>query len=359
MKMYYKKIIALFVLVIAFFIFFQHNLFGKSNIKVLITNATPLMWIDDNKILIEDGNKISEFDVQKKEITQLVYEINPSYGQLKSLFSCLSKNRWILRLKDFNTIDIHISEHDKYALSEHYGWGNINRLDCTPEYDQHEIPSKTVTYKGKTYTLGNEPMLGQLLKKRDGQTYIYSAGNSLLINVFASKYLNSKITFDNLSQITFPAILSDYDKTKNIYLLYVNNNNFDSTEKTWPIQAVWVTIKPDLLISNIFTIPAGPWVRDYTTFDHLTCFSCGCSCYSNMHLYAADGKIYALIWGKAVNKQHKGIYQLIDGKNNLFWQQIANEDIKSELYFSPNGCKVVYQSNNKIKLINVCKISKQ
>ena len=106
------------------------------------------------------------------------------------------------------------------------------------------------------------------------------------------------------------AISSHYDQAQDNYLLYETTSEFESNNKRWPLTA-W-RIKPHLRLIDRHALPPGPWVKEHSLLKQLSCFSCGCQCYSHMRLNAGGGKVYAHIWGKAMDSADVGIYRLVE-----------------------------------------------
>ena len=100
------------------------------------------------------------------------------------------------------------------------------------------------------------------------------------------------------------------------------------------------------------TIPAGPWVKSFSTFYRLKYFSCGPSCYSHMKIFTGNDLLYIYVWGDAVDEHVRGVY-LLEQKNRK-WNKIISGTLDNELSISPNGCQLSYAQSGEMKVTNVC-----
>jgi hypothetical protein len=124
------------------------------------------------------------------------------------------------------------------------------------------------------------------------------------------------------------------------YILYETHANFDANDTPWPLTA-W-RLSPDLSTVRPFLLPAGPWIVPHGPGKQLSCFSCGCSCYSHFDLMGTHGRLYAHIHGKAVSERSAGLYTLIVPAGKPAWRQVIKGRLPGPIALSPDGCRVAY-----------------
>jgi len=117
----------------------------------------------------------------------------------------------------------------------------------------------------------------------------------------------------------------------------------------------WVLDK-DLVVQSHFQLPADDilYVKE-----KLSCFSCGCGCYTQEQAYAVGDKVYMHIAGFPIKDSKRGLYQIVglkDGETE--WKQVIKGRIEPPLAFSPSGCMVAYYKvsyfGDNLKVKNFC-----
>lgn len=79
------------------------------------------------------------------------------------------------------------------------------------------------------------------------------------------------------------------------------------------------------------------------TEEKLSCFSCGCGCYTQEDVYAVNGQAFFLYSGFPLKWSQRGLYKVIehdDGRSE--WLQVIKGRVEPPLSFSPSGCRVAY-----------------
>jgi hypothetical protein len=148
-------------------------------------------------------------------------------------------------------------------------------------------------------------------------------------------------------------VLSFYDIDQDNYVLFEITSNFDENSNDWPLTAWRVT--PDLALVERYILPPGPWVEKHSFLKQMSCFSCGCHCYSHMMIYGNGGKIYAHIYGKAVDNDAAGIYLLSNKGLQPEWVSIYKGNFSNGVVLSPNGCEIFISNHkNKFLQLSVC-----
>ena len=104
----------------------------------------------------------------------------------------------------------------------------------------------------------------------------------------------------------------------------------------------------------------GPWYkyRIERTRLGMTCFSCGCGCYSHEKWFARRNLDFVHIFGETVEKEAQGLWtrnltNLGSSAPDGRWKHIIKEIRTRQLIVSPSGCKVAY-TNPEIEVTNIC-----
>lgn len=321
-----------------------------------LRKVRPLVWLNDQFMLVGLDNKIYKYDAVDHKVVGVISE--PYYSS--EIYECFSpeggifaisepvvtKNgdatstfygdivyRWI---QDWN-------EPSRYTELKDVAWWNTNPLDCAHfDYVETDLRADS-THNGA----------GQLMRTVDGDARVYfrfKVTRGFEKTVVISKDGSVKeLSLGNSKRSV--GIESVFDRRLQQYFWYTSTSDFDIADHVWPLQAWWVTPGGEVL--REITVPAGPWVRRFSTLYLFKYFSCGPSCYSNMKMYAGNGQIYIYIFGDAVENSVQGVYRL-DAEGQK-WNKIVSGTITNGLVISPNGCQVSYSANGKMQMLNVCK----
>ncbi len=122
------------------------------------------------------------------------------------------------------------------------------------------------------------------------------------------------------------------------------------------LRTAW-RLSPDLVVLE--TLPLPPRNIVQVDEDKLSCFSCGCSCYTREDAYAVDGKLYFHVSGRPFPYAQRGLYEVVSAENGATsWRQVVKGRIEPPLAFSPSGCKVAFHRvsyfGNALEERNLC-----
>lgn len=351
-----------FFLILTLFFLNFFAAFAAEN-ENLPDNFVPAMWLDESTLLAVVDYEIVKYDVEKKLIKEVLYKADKNLIRLDPFNSCFSLKRWILRAKEVNgviaTLDLDPANLEVGTLKKNYG--NINHLDCTPEYEARKnstLPSPSeISFHNKSYNLFHFEPRSQLVMAADGESFIYGNSESFLISAKNTDAVEKKIILsDNNHQNlgNFNVVNSAFDHVNNLYLWYANTSRFKKSLNIWPMKAWWIS--RDLDVISELVLPQGPWIVD--KLDETKCGDCGCECNSKMKIYINAGKIFIKISGNAVDEKTRGLYQLetTTSSTNTKWKQLITDNIKSEITISKNNCLAAYvDDNDQGKIVNLCK----
>lgn len=344
-------------------------------------DAKPLAWLSDNKIAIGRQNSIFLYDIKREALLEKVIESYDSsnfqhrncFTQDASVFAV--KPSIIEKNKNKVTTSVPAKQSYRYISDwkqlnmikniESNSW-NFNPLDCSI----FNINDRQEYIKRRRIDGGFDENITQsqpLLKSIHGESFLFSIRQS---KVKHTKYIeqgrstanNNEINKGHFKQlqlvnndlhgIEFHAnrIESFYDSSKGNYVIYETTNKFDLNDHVWPISAWRISTTLDIVEKH--SIPAGPWVEKHSWLKQLSCFSCGCECYSHMKLFGGGGRIYAHVWGKAVDDSSAGIYRLEQNNSKSNWVHLYTGNFEDHTIVSPDGCNIVFSNQNK-KLVKI------
>lgn len=318
--------------------------------------STPAMWIDEKNLLLISDHEISQYNLEQKSVVKVLYRADKNLLSLNSSSFCFTPNRWMIRADklDGTISTLEIDPKNLTAKLEN-GFDNFNTFDCKAS-PTLASPPPTISHNNKTYSFFRFAPRAQLVKETDGETFLYGGSDGFVVSAKNSKGVDKKIFLggangQNIESFDF--INSAFDKARDFYLWYPHTSHFEKEQGAWPLRAWWVA--RDLTIASDLIIPAGPWVIE--KYDCTKCPECGCECGSQMRLYVNDGRIFIKIWGESVDKENRGFYELIHATDleKSFWKKLILEDVKSEILFSPDNCRIAYVSEkNEAKISNLC-----
>lgn len=287
-----------------FVLSFLNSACDSSNYRFAL-DATPLLWVSENELLVGDANAVRLYDLSKGKIIRTVYEADNELGKLDFLSFCMSKDRWVLhQVKDISD--------GKGGHTFQNRWHHIGWLDAT----------------NSTIEISQQPQR---------------------MNPFDCQPIDTVFPFSGDMQ-------TSYDAQTGLYFRYLTTRTFEKSraKSAWPLKGSWVA--SDRTIRSSIDLPAGPWVGEYGTFKSLSCGGCGCECFTYIRFYPANGRIFAVIWGRGVIDGETGIYELMTPSSNANWKRLAaepTEKFNPTPAFSPSGCKLAYYST-RLKILNVC-----
>jgi hypothetical protein len=358
------------------------------NVDLNQDNAKPLTWLSDNIIVIGKGASIYLYDIKHETLLERVADsYDESNFQWKNCFTpdasvfavkspkIENKNDMIIKSAPAQQSFRYVVDWKQPNTAKYVDlsmWAT-NELDCTlfSGNDRRAYIKRRNVEDGFVDYVQHWPLLNSIhgesflfIKKLSQNKYAkYIELSRKMTNVQDTSkdlFKQLRLDYDGMphgNEIFPNDIESFYDSYKVNYVLYEKTDIFDSKRGVWPLSAWRVT--PNLELIERYTLPPGPWVKKHSFLKQISCFSCGCECYSNMKLHGGGGKIYAHIWGKAIDRDEAGIYRLeeIDGKAN--WSNLFLGNFGNQIIVSPDGCTVVFSDqNNKLKKMEICSFSK-
>ncbi|MBO6865510.1 MAG: hypothetical protein JJ877_00585 [Thalassococcus sp.] len=128
------------------------------------------------------------------------------------------------------------------------------------------------------------------------------------------------------------------DRTTNMFFAFQNACGIDDATGECTRSAWWVNSNMELISSFLLPID-----DPYSTREKLSCFSCGCGCYTHQDTYAVNGQAFFHYAGFPISKARQGLYRVVEtteGKSE--WRHEIKGRIAPSLAFSPSGCKVAF-----------------
>lgn len=379
-----KKII--FILAIITLVALLPLLFKKAPHESLPYNKVEavLYWLDDNRLLLSSNRRLVVYDVKRK--TEII-DITAHYGATNlQAIKCISGEGAIfafqLPTQDNARSNVSLAptlrwlrnwhDLDTYTDLDYAEWWNVNPLDCHPFNYQREKSKSRATQGTQVEQSMNFP---KLLKTNDGLTEVYQTSKNRNVTIVVRDEVHQNastaeqdttgaiIHISKQLQIEVPPyvrinsplpIYPTYDVSRNLYLWYTSEHSFSADPNEWSLMA-W-TVTPALTVQKVFALPAGPWVYPHSFLKQLSCFACGCGCYEHLSIQMANGKIFLMVWGKAVDDSDMGLYQLeMKGTDEkLSWQPIVTGSVGKDFAVAPNGCSIAYTRDTKAFIANTC-----
>jgi len=325
---------------------------AKLPTRTVLAGARPLVWLDERSLLVGVDNKIVKLDTHDAKIVAIVSE--PYYP--RTGYECFSRQggRFAVTLPEksggstsyANMVYRCIPDWEQPARFEDLetceAW-NANPHDCT-----------SVDF---TEARRDEKPAEPLLKAADGSTKVFYRGEGLASPhervVTVTKDGHTKDVWLATTPVFVSSqieVRSDFDESSGRYLWYLSTSDFDVASRHWPLMAWWVA--PEGRVERIVPLPNGPWIRPFTTLYVLKHFSCGPACYSNMKMWAGNGRIYIAVWGKAIDGAVEGVYRL--DASGQAWEKIIAGTLDNGLVLSPSGCQLGYAADGQLRIMSVC-----
>ena len=334
----------------------------KTLVQSVLQNARPLSWLDDRYVLVGQGNRIVKYDTSNLKIVDI---ISDSYHS--GSYECFSPEGGVFAIKEpivsnygnsgrvtsyENIIHRWIQDWNQPTLFKELKtveWWNTNPHDCT-HFDYKEASS---TEKIGDDVFNYDRNTPKLVKTMGGNTKSYYRFQKPYFERVVLMEKSGGVKKINLgkTQSIGERIDASFDKKLQQYFWYEVKDDFNSDNNSWPLKGWWVTPNGEIL--HEITIPKGPWVKHFSTLYQFKYFSCGPSCYSNMKMYAENGRIYIYIWGEAIDDSVSGIYRL-DVQEQKWDKLIAGVVDSHHLTISPNGCQISYAIDSEMQIMNVC-----
>ena len=234
---------------------------GPESIEMALT-ARPLIWIDEDRILVGKDNVIYLYDVGDKTSKSL-YKVLGEEITTKFEWSCFTEHNWALfviagpRTPPNNALVVKWTEPQVFSEETIGITAEINPIDCRSQ--MRRLPPESMTEGGKEWTSVRPIRFAERFKVHSDvadQIALYKSGDELLAAAFKANEVKSIQLGKRLAHYD-RAIASAYDRQTDRYLWYTPSSNFNSKYMDWPLQAWWVG--RDLSVDSSIELPAGPW----------------------------------------------------------------------------------------------------
>lgn len=256
--------------------------------------------------------------------------------------SFLKRHRKILIIGALFLILVLIFEHDSilsiyYANTVDKQLLHYQKGEKISEAEYGAIKSESEVVKdGETSSItGLDAYLDRSIRDNLGYgqnlTYSDAKGTRLIIDASAHRYYAQRDTLFHLDSIllwAFPQNLSDAPQ----YLVSSTKN--PKVRSALPITYV-------------------PYPEEWKTPDKLSCFSCGCSCYTYKDLEIANGHFFVNMLAKdsVIPDYKQGIYSY--GEQDSKWIRLTPQ-AEDGFKITENGCVLYYRINSQPYKLNVC-----
>jgi len=334
----------------------------------LSEELTPLLWISEDQLLVRDSRTVSIFDTKTVSIENSLAKTESEKFRITSKDSCISSTGIVFYLEEYDSISgkwKNVSkrlEVDLRKLTNETvqrflkSYGENSPFNCSKATRPYTPSPREITVDGEKYWQTHYAL-------RRG--FKISSGPEISSTVFEQskdlKYVAVQIPLEGKSAkhllipmgecrpSDFQHLGSTWDPSRKMYFWYNYASNFErGVAKKQKYKGWWV--KPDFTIDSEIGIPHGPWFRSYGPIKSLSCFSCGCSCYSQMELYSVNGAVFIQIYGRGVYEAELGIYKL--NNTTKEWERIVEGETTPPT-ISPSGCRIAYQDSG-LKFRNLC-----
>jgi len=257
--------------------------------------GSPLLWVDEDTLLAGEKNVVFRYNLKTRS-QESVYEIRGDQATIWFNLSCFSSHRWALYVERV----VNNAHLRHWVLVD---WKDIRN------------PTETETEIGLAR-------------------------------------INPADCLTDTDVLPAEPIRVAFDKQRNRFFGYTTPRGFNG-----PVQAGWLgRLGEKLVVQSTVKLPAGPWVQGHSFFKSLSCFSCGCDCYSFFNVYVGNDRVFAMVWGRGVADGQSGIYELVKSSQEVNWKKLVAEqsETTANMVFSPDGCKVAYSFGMAVTLLEVC-----
>ncbi len=219
-----------------------------------------------------------------------------------------------------------------------------------------------VTVNGEKHRVENRKFLRQNgfnqlfppMKAVPFQTYAH-LGKTGILTVQEGKAQKIELNIPRNGNWSGVSVVKD-DHSKRFFAFqancYLQDNTSNCQRNGWWLSQSLEVLSTVILPEKDLLYPS----EDTNTF---SCFSCGCSCYTQENVYAVDGNIYFHIAGFPLSNTQRGLYKVnVSADGTTSWEQVIRGRIEPLLSFSPSGCKVAYMKvsrfGDKIDVTDLC-----
>ena len=321
---------------------------------------SPLVWLDDENLIVAKGGSVflrKENGHLDQVFSLKDADINDPELKIHFFSSCFSKHLWQLRIWRYKrgshsaigllTVEVHNDESGLNFKAGTLQKGVSHHIDDECQYHA-DLPKKPKNVKiedrrvkalylrNKIYPAWSPYVFSESIS--DKAYYVNDGPNQIILN-----YKSGKVRAINLPTVlkndadtySFELKIRQDSVTGNYFIFHSKCRYYDST--TCPRMGWWL----DQNLNVVQTVRF-PDVNLIHTLPSLSCFSCGCSCYTNNDIYVFNGEVYAHVWGFPILRWKRGIYKLDKSNDEYIWEQIRRGRIEAPLAISPSGCQVAY-----------------
>lgn len=150
------------------------------------------------------------------------------------------------------------------------------------------------------------------------------------------------------------SLFISYSSLKNEYFVYQEGCAYKSPSNLCSRLGWWINTDFEVTETVVF-----PNENLLEVEESLSCFSCGCGCYTNEEIIINNGSVYAHIWGFPIPLKRRGLYKLTKDETGKYnWNHLVEGRLEAPIKFSPSGCKLIYFKvallDDKLEITNIC-----
>lgn len=284
------------------------------------TKVTPIEWLNEDELFVRIGNNYFTYDGQG--------DLAPS-----SFDAASSSNTRPLgvRLTPVRTNQI---------------WGEDGHEYIELEGDKQRIgrPSYGSDRYGMNQGFPREEFV---------DFYVYRhLGKVGLVTFDEPEGRKTELPIQHASNTSTPVVKRD--NASNMFFAFQNQCSKNDADGTCTRSAWWIS--SDLEVTSSFLLP----IEDpYFAEEKLSCFSCGCGCYTHQDVYVVNDQVFFHFAGFPIKNSKSGLYRVVDiGSGKTEWHHEIKGRMEPPLAFTPSGCKVAYfrvsRFGDELQVQNLC-----
>lgn len=307
-------------------------------------------WFEDNRLLLTGENSLTIYDLDSKASVSEVTLNMPGSRFNRAL--CLNEQQGILGF------------YARPGGGQKFYQVNWSSPEQFTELDTFSGPGEDL-YNPQDCSLLENEQPPSLLNSEDAYLTIESdssEANGPQLNLTIGPP-NSPLDSDQIRNETIDVATRssafrwrkrmNYDSAADSYLFTFEPPSFSSRPKNWTYEG-WI-FSPEAQLQRTIAFPAGPWVYEHGFLKVMSCFSCGCACYESLDLEMQGEQIFSMVYGKAINDEHRGLYKLEETGDRPTWQPIARgEGVDTHVAISPDGCRAALQTDMGMTIYETC-----
>ena len=265
--------------------------------------ATPLNWQDEDTYLYAQGGVIHAVNTSNRT-TRLGTEQVPEWGEEVPRFDLEPAD-----LGDFFEQDSYnymMIAGEKVQVNRYGAWPRAGINQGFPRTEG--IPFKTYSHLGK---------IGLIVFEGPVPTLI-----------------NLPLRFPE--NTTAPFVV--WDKHAGMFFALQTDCQYPKEDESCLRTGWW--LDRDLSVVKTLALPKDDLL---SVRGKLSCFSCGCGCFTHEDVYAVDGTVFFHVAGFPIPPFRRGLYELdVANDGSTRWRQVISGRIEPPLAFSPSGCRVAF-----------------